>query len=420
MQLKMIKTLFIIIVVGIIIIAGWVVGVQTLKNSSKQSENPSKDVLIYALKKNGKAIFYKSALHKIDPKPFYILTGDEAKGFYMAWMEKDAITFQAVNPLQPEISEYFHLNLSGERSAVTIPQIIDRTIEGYPTSNLTRKAKSPDGKWSVNVESKDPESPSPDVKLIIQGVDKTIEIPITKFPHSFAFRSFFPQGFSSDNKFLYVIILETPGDIGAIGLYKINLDDENIDEIAYDENKSADYSFDHAASSVYLQPSTQYAYYVHGNRKILTQINTVTGEKSDIYSSLPEGYQLVFQPDEKTIIFNPPFDTGKAIQIFDIQTKTIKIMPIISGQFQAISSDKNYLVYSKYSEKPGDASSRNMDHINAMERKILITDYYILDVGTGKNHIIFTNKMVLSDSGSYVGLDGKEYSFVGLISSESK
>ncbi|EKE15970.1 MAG: hypothetical protein ACD_11C00060G0001, partial [uncultured bacterium] len=234
------------------------------------------------------------------------------------------------------------------------------------------------------------------------------------FPHSSSFNFIRPERFSSDNT-IFVTLLQAESDPGgAIGLYQIDFKSREIKEIIYIVNN--EYPF----SSIHLQPSAQYAYYIHDGKKTLTQINIATSEKEDIYSSLPEGYQLVFQPDEKTIVFNPLFDFGQAIQVFDIQTKTIKIIPVISGQFQAISSDKNYLIYSKYSEKPGDTKSSDVDHINAMEKKIQITEYHILDVKTGKDNLIFTNKMVLSDSGDYVSLDGKEYSFVGLISPENK
>lgn len=412
---KFLPTLFIVVILAI---AVWYVGVQTL--SIKQPDKntaQSTGALVYILKESGKVTFYKSALNKINPKPFYALTGDEAKGFYMAWMEKDGIIFQITNPSQTETSEYFHLNLSGERSAIAVSQIIDRTPEGYPMSNLTKKAQSLDGKWLATVESKDPEAPSADVKLIIRGANKTAEIPITKFPHSSVLRTFLPQGFSSDNKSLFVIILETPGDIGATGLYKINLDDEHITELAYDENKGVDYSAAHIAS-MYLQPSTEFAYYIHG--KILTQINTLTEEKVDIYTTIPDEYSLVFPSDEKTIIFNPLPSSKDAIQVFDIQTKTLKILPMVSGGFRAISSDKNYLIYSKYSEEFSNTPFTNVSSIDRENKKIQIMQFYVLDVENNKGVLIFTDKKIPDSLGNLIGLNGKEYSFVGSISPESK
>ena len=93
-------------------------------------------------------------------------------------------------------------------------------------------------------------------------------------------------------------------------------------------------------------------------------------------------------------------------------------LPIISGEFRALSSDKKYLVYSKYSEKFSDTPFSNSNIINSENRKIQITEYHIFDIINKKDDVLFTNKMVLSDGGNYVGMDGKEYAFVGLIAAK--
>lgn len=413
MQKKIVIKLVIIAAMIVIVIAGWIIGSRMFllkQNNSNANSSPSNDVLVYTVKEGGKVSFHKSPLNVIAPKSFY--STDEKSGGVS--IINNVVTAEVVKDAENHKYEYFTLSLSGDRSSINSVEIPDNQgflFEGIPYKEI----RSANGEWSTKVEKENPEEAMGiDGKLIIQSATERIIFNKSDFPHSSSFNFIRPERFSSDNT-IFVTLLQAESDPGGgLGLYQIDFKNRKIKEIIYIANN--DYPF----SSIHLQPSARNAYYIHGGKKILTQINIATGEKSDIYSSLPEGYQLVFQSDEKTIIFNPPFDTGQAIQVFDIQTKTIKIIPVISGQFQAISSDKNYLAYSKYSEKPGDASFSNVDHITAMERKILITEYYVLDIATGKDSTIFTNKMILSDSGSYVGLDGKEYSFVGLISSGSK
>lgn len=413
MQSKMIKILSVIVVIGIIAVTGWVAGIKTFtlkQDNLNEGSSPSNDILIYTVKEGGKVSFYKSALNNDAQKLFYSTT-EKLSGISII---NNVITVEVLKGAENHKFEYFLLSLFGDKSSVDsiiIPDNQGFLFEGVPYKEI----RSADGEWSAKVEKEDSEEVMGiDGKLIIQSAADKIVFNKSDFPHSSSFNFIRPERFSSDNT-IFVTLLRAESDPGgALGLYQIDFKSKETKEIIYMANN--DYPF----SSIHLQPSARYAYYIHEGKKTLTQINIATGEKDDIYSSLPTDHSFIFQPDEKTIVFNPMFDSKEVIQVFDIPTKTVKSLPMIFGEFRALSSDKNYLVYSKYSDEFSDTPFSNKNIINSENRKIQVTEYHILDVVTGKDNIIFTNKMVLSDSGNYVGLDGKEYSFVGLISSENK
>ncbi|TAN58321.1 hypothetical protein EPN15_01430 [Patescibacteria group bacterium] len=411
MRSKTITTIVITAIVAIIVTAGWVMGIKTLslkQEDGNTNASNSSDTLVYTLKENGKVSFYKSMLDRINPKQFYLLT-EKLSGISII---NNIVTIEILKDFENNKYEYFALTLSGDRSLIDDVKIPDNqgfSFEGIPYKEI----RSANGGWTTKVEKENMEEVMGiDGKLIIQNATEKIVFNRTDFPHSSSFNFIRPERFFSENTF-FVTLLQAESDPGgAIGLYQIDLKSREIKEIIYIADN--DYPF----SYIHLQPSTRHAYYIHDGGKILTQINTSNGGEEDIYSSLPDDYRLIFQPDEKTIIFNPPFDSKQATQVFDIQTKTVKTLPVISGEFRALSSDKKYLVYSKYSEKFSDTPFSNSNIINSENRKIQITEYHVLDIKNKKDEILFTNKMVLSDSGNYVGMDGKEYAFVGLITAK--
>ena len=411
MRSKAITILVIIAIIAVITTVGWVAGIKTLslkQENNNISPSNSSDALVYTLKENGKVAFYKSVLDKINPKQFYSLT-EKLSGVSVI---NNIVTVEILKDFENHKYEYFALALSGDRSLIDNVRIPDNqgfSFEGIPYKEI----RSANGGWSTKVEKENMEEViGIDGKLIIQNATEKIVFNRSDFPHSSSFNFIRPERFSSENT-IFVTLLQAESDPGgAIGLYQIDLKSREIKEIIYIADN--DYPF----SSIYLQPSTRHVYYIHDGGKTLTQINTSNGEKEDIYSSLPEDYRLIFQSDEKSIVFNPPFDSKKPIQFFDIPSKTVSDLPIISGEFRALSSDKKYLVYSKYSEKFSDTPFSNSNIINSENRKIQITEYHIFDIINKKDNVLFTNKMVLSDGGNYVGIDGKEYAFVGLIAAK--
>jgi len=400
--------LFIVITLAI---AGWVVGIQTLKKSNSNTNNTtkSKDVLVYSLREPEKITFYKTHLEKNDAQPFYALTGSDAKNFNGASVIKNTVTTQLINDLEERQFDYLNLSLAGIRSSVSAP-ISVRNPNESPFNMPTDNVQSTDGKWTTKVEVKTPEEVlSPHENLIISSDSKVLKFSMSNLPHKGNFRAIWPERFSPDNTSLFVTLLQWTGDPGAaFGLYQIDLASQEIKEIVYDANPEGI-----APVFVYLQPSTQYAYHRHG--KTMTQINIRTLETKTVLSNLDSLNTIVFGLDEKTIILPSAFDEEKPVRIVDIETGMETLTPSILGTFQALSSDKKFLVYSKYSEEFREKPFTNTSSFNAIDRKILVTEYHVLDIENKKDIKLFTNKMVLSDSGSYVGLDGKEYSFIGLV-----
>lgn len=403
----MIKTLSIIIaVIGIIAVAGWVVGIKTftVDQDNKSLSANSNGILVYVMKEKDKAVLYKSSLTKLESKEFYIFSGEMEKQFIGASVINNKIIAKSLEPSDDPAGREYVVSLTGERIEDKVrpryAELLNSEIES--SDSLMRAFSSGEGK---------------DRRLLVQKFgDQTIEISLNQFPHEFS--HIVPLRFSPDNKYLFMEAILSQGDPGSPwGLYRFNIAGNKFDEILYSGEMGKDATESTFPVFIYLDPETRYVYTRVFADKKLAQIDINTKTKRIVVDSI-DG-DIKFSEDGKSVVISPLIGDDKSIRIVYIQsgeeTKTEAF-----GQFVALSSDKNYLIYSKYYEKPRDASSSNIDHINAMEKKIQITEYHILDIATYKDTIIFTNKMVLSDSGSYVGLDGKEYSFVGLISSESK
>lgn len=397
--------LFTIIIITVIAITGMIVGVKTLKNSAKQSENLSKDVLIYTLKESRKVTFYQTHLNKILPQAFYKLSDNEAN-FYLASVVDNKITVEMAGTFGNPKGIKYTIGLDGKKSEETTNELLVGMV-----------AKSADGR--ITAEGGDFQNN--DAKIVITGAGRSIEIPASDFAHNF--NRLTPLLFSSDNRYLYVLASVFTGDIGSPnGLYKVNIvgDLRGVDQIFYSGEIENGANKEGFPISTFLDPTGTYAYILEGyeTERKFVQKDLNNGTEKIIIPSM-DNLDFNLFSNNKFLVTHPLDGQSVNINIFNTTTGIEKKIHV-SGGFSALSSDENYLIYTKYSETLSDTPFTNANPINGSNRKIQTTEYHVYDVKANNDSVLFANRMIPNNQGSPVPVDGKEYSFVGLISSESK
>jgi hypothetical protein len=254
------------------------------------------------------------------------------------------------------------------------------------------------------------------------ATNKEIEVNNGEIKHKdFEYNSFTPIAFSSDNKLFYLLASLNGGDPGSqSGLYKIDTENKNIEEIYFSEINEVGET--NIIELLALSPEFNFALINRGGIKVVdnninyrTQIQKLdltTQQFIDIYKdananlAIPWNYNSISQDGEKFILTNNPnYDEGFSILNIINKQKT-KITN--RGDFLAWAPDSKSIIYLNYSLVPEEAININQQTDQGIE-------LHVIDTETKNDYKIYTQKS--TDEGTGLNKEGDVfYSFVGVIS----
>ena len=377
----MIKTLSIIIIIGIIAIAGWAVGIKTFKfrqenNNSNASQNeekniftPKKDALIYTIQT-------ESAITLYGVYPGITNTDDEMltslASFYVYDLtQKNSIPTFTIK----ENSIIRSANNEGD-----VNKII--TLNGKEVNYASSENHDPFKEDAIIIYSSDKSLSSESLPITqttihIKG-KKNISITINKLPHEM--QSMRPVGFSSDNSKLYIIadaIQDEKGDRS--GLYEYVVASGEVKEIQYSGDLSDVSGMNKEATFLAFDPAGNFIYFLNKgtkDREKITRMEIATDKYNDVLTDLPiASWQIHFINKGSGLIIDDL--QGQAnIYFVDLENNKTNKLPMI-GSFLDVLSSGNSFIYSKDSYSTDNTANVNMQYS--------IKEYHLYNIDNGKD-----------------------------------